>query len=83
MIPCLVKLPAGDLFGLTTAPSLFNKNRQVSVAEVAVLCQGYPIETMVKQISDALPGAKVMLIQQVMKGPVETVEHFKKFSFGV
>jgi putative ABC transport system permease protein len=38
---------------------------------------------MVKQISDALPGAKVMAIQQVVKGRMETLGHFKKFSYGI
>jgi putative ABC transport system permease protein len=68
---------------LTTAQSLFGKSGRVSMAEVAALCQDCPIEEMVKQISDALPGAKVMAIQQVVKGRMETLAHFKKFSFGV
>jgi putative ABC transport system permease protein len=68
---------------LDTAQSLFNKNGRVSMAEVAALCQDCPIEAMVKQISDALPGAKVMAIQQVVKGRMETLGHFKKFSYGI
>jgi putative ABC transport system permease protein len=68
---------------LDTAQSLFNKNGRVSMAEVAALCQDCPIEEMVKQISDALPGAKVMAIQQVVKGRMETLGHFKKFSYGI
>jgi putative ABC transport system permease protein len=68
---------------LATAQSLFNKNGRVSMAEVAALCQDCPIEDMVKQISDALPGAKVMAIQQVVKGRMETLGHFKKFSYGI
>ncbi|MGD9044148.1 MAG: ABC transporter permease [Desulfobacterales bacterium] len=68
---------------LATAQSLFNKSGRVSMAEVAALCQDCPIEDMVKQISDALPGAKVMAIQQVVKGRMETLGHFKKFSYGI
>ena len=68
---------------LTTAQSLFDKNGRVSMAEVAALCQDCPIEAMVKQISAALPGAKVMAIQQVVKGRMETLGHFKKFSYGI
>jgi putative ABC transport system permease protein len=68
---------------LTTAQSLFDKSGRVSMAEVAALCQDCPIEAMVKQISDALPGAKVMAIQQVVKGRMETLGQFKKFSFGI
>jgi len=68
---------------LTTAQSLFDKSGRVSMAEVAALCQDCPIEEMVKQISNALPGAKVMAIQQVVKGRMETLGQFKKFSFGI
>ncbi len=68
---------------LSTAQSLFDKGGRVSMAEVAALCHDCPIEAMVKQISDALPGAKVMAIQQVVKGRMETLGHFKKFSYGI
>ena len=53
------------------------------MAEVAALCKDCPIEEMVRQISHALPGAKVMAIQQVVKGRMETLSQFKKFSFGI
>jgi putative ABC transport system permease protein len=53
------------------------------MVEVAALCTACPIEDMVRQISEALPGAKVMAIQQVVKGRMETLMQFKKFSFGV
>jgi putative ABC transport system permease protein len=68
---------------LSTAQSLFDKSGRVSMAEVAALCQDCPIEAMVKQISDVLPGAKVMAIQQVVKGRMEILGQFKKFSFGI
>jgi putative ABC transport system permease protein len=68
---------------LTTAQSLFDKGGRVSMAEVAALCQDCPIDELVRQISDALPGAKVMAIQQVVKGRMETLGHFKKFSYGI
>lgn len=68
---------------LNTAQSLFDKGGRVSMAEVAALCQDCPIDAMVQQISDVLPGAKVMAIQQVVKGRMETLGHFKKFSFGI
>ena len=68
---------------LTTAQSIFGKAGRVSMAEVAALCKDCPIEEMVRQISDALPRAKVMAIQQVVKGRMETLDHFKKFSFGI
>jgi len=68
---------------LATAQSIFGKAGQVSMAEVAALCKDCPIEEMVMQISDVLPRAKVMAIQQVVKGRMETLDHFKKFSFGI
>jgi len=68
---------------LKTAQSILNKEGRVSMAEVAALCKDCPIEEMVKQISDALPGAKVMAIQQVVKGRMEALAQFKKFSIGI
>ena len=68
---------------LSTAQSLFDKNGRVSMVEVAALCQDCPIDAMVEQISEALPAAKVMAIQQVVKGRMETLAHFKKFSYGI
>jgi putative ABC transport system permease protein len=38
---------------------------------------------MVKQISVVLPSGNVMAIQQVVKGRMETISHFQKFSYGV
>ena len=68
---------------LSTAQAIFGKTGRVSMAEVAALCKDCPIEDMVKQISDALPGAKVMAIQQVVKSRMETLAQFKKFSYGI
>jgi putative ABC transport system permease protein len=68
---------------LATAQSLLDKSGRISMAEVAALCTACPIEEMVKQISQALPGAKVMAIQQVVKGRMETLSQFKKLSYGV
>ncbi|MBC8431742.1 MAG: ABC transporter permease [Desulfobacterales bacterium] len=68
---------------LATAQSLLDKPGRISMAEVAALCTACPIEEMVKQISQALPGAKVMAIQQVVKGRMETLSQFKKLSYGV
>ena len=68
---------------LATAQSIFNKNGRVSMAEVAALCKDCPIDEMVRQISEAIPGGKVMAIQQVVKGRMATLEQFKKFSYGI
>jgi putative ABC transport system permease protein len=68
---------------LDTAQSLLHKEGRVSMVEVAALCTACPIEAMVSQISRALPGTKVMAIQQVVQGRMETLSHFRKFSYGV
>ena len=68
---------------LATAQKIFGKEGRVSMAEAAALCKDCPIEDMVKQISDALPGAKVMAIQQVVKSRMETLGQLKKFSYGI
>ncbi|HAY39089.1 MAG TPA: ABC transporter permease, partial [Desulfobacteraceae bacterium] len=68
---------------LSTAQSLLGKEGRVSMAEVAALCKDCPVHEMVRQISEVLPGAKVMAIQQVVKSRMETLAQFKKFSYGI
>jgi putative ABC transport system permease protein len=68
---------------LPSAQRVLDKSGRVSMVEVAALCAGCPIEDMVRQISEALPGAKVMAIQQVVQGRMQTLMQFKKLSFGV
>lgn len=68
---------------LGTAQTLLGRPGSISMVEVAALCKDCPIDDMVRQISGALPDAKVMAIQQVVKGRMETLSHFKKLSFGV
>lgn len=68
---------------LKTAQMIFNKKGRISMAEVAALCHDCPIDDMVIQISDVLPGAKVKAIQQVVKGRMATLDQFKKFSYGI
>jgi putative ABC transport system permease protein len=68
---------------LKTAQGILNMEGRVSMAEIAALCKDCPIEDMVTQISEVVPGAKVMAIQQVVKGRMEALAHFRKFSYGV
>jgi putative ABC transport system permease protein len=68
---------------LSAAQEVLNMPGRVSMVEVAALCTACPIEEMVEQIGAVLPGAKVMAIQQVVKGRMDTLAHFKKLSFGV
>ncbi|KPK88053.1 MAG: ABC transporter permease, partial [Deltaproteobacteria bacterium SM23_61] len=50
---------------LDTAQSILGREGRISMAEVAALCSGCPVEEMVRQISEILPGANVMAIKQV------------------
>jgi putative ABC transport system permease protein len=68
---------------LPVAQGILGKEGKISMVEVAALCSGCPIPEMVKQISAVLPSGSVMAIQQVVKGRMETIGHFQKFSYGV
>jgi putative ABC transport system permease protein len=68
---------------LPTAQRVFQKTGRISMAEVAALCKDCPIEDMVRQISEVLPGAKVMAIQQVVKSRMEMLAQFTHFSYGI
>ena len=66
---------------LQTAQVLLGKEGRISMAEVAALCHGCPIEDMVAQISQVLPGAQVMAIKQVVKGRMEALDHFRRVAY--
>lgn len=68
---------------LPVAQRLLRKEGEVSLVEVAALCGDCPVEDIVAQISEALPGAKVSAIQQVVKTRLHALDQFKAFSFGV
>ena len=68
---------------LTTAQTILGKQGRISMAEVAALCNNCPIDDMVAQISNALPGAKVMAIKQVVSGRMATLGHFNRFAYGL
>jgi putative ABC transport system permease protein len=68
---------------LADAQALLGKTGQVSMVEVAALCEACPIEEMTHQIAAILPGARVMGIQQVVQGRMETLHQFQRFSYGI
>lgn len=68
---------------LVTAQKVLGKEGRISMAEVAALCSGCPIEEMVTQISGVLPGANVMAIKQVVKSRMNALEHFQKLAYGL
>jgi len=68
---------------LSTAQGILGKQGQISMVEVAALCNACPVDEMVQQISGVLPDAKVMAIQQVVKGRMDTLHRFSTFSLGM
>jgi len=66
---------------LPTAQAVLGKEGRISMAEVAALCHGCPIEDMVEQISAILPGAQVMAIKQVVKGRMEALDQFRRVAY--
>ncbi|MDF1536788.1 MAG: ABC transporter permease [bacterium] len=68
---------------LATAQLMLGMEDRVSMAEVAALCKDCPIEEMVRQISEVVPGGKVMGVQSVVKGRMETLAQFRKLTLGV
>jgi putative ABC transport system permease protein len=68
---------------LSTAQGILGKQGQISMVEVAALCNACPVDEMVQQISGVLPDAKVMAIQQVVKGRMDALHRFSAFSLGM
>jgi putative ABC transport system permease protein len=66
---------------LAAAQAILGKEGRISMAEVAALCHGCPVEEMVEQIAQALPGAQVMAIKQVVQGRIDALEHFRRVAF--
>lgn len=74
----------GLLFtGLAAAQEILDKQGQISMVEVAALCNACPIDEMVRQIAGVLPDARVMAIQQVVKVRMDTLHRLSSFSLGM
>lgn len=68
---------------LSAAQQLFNKPSQVNLIEIAALCYDCPIEEIVRQTSEKLPGAKVTAIRQTIESKMEAMHRFEHFSLGI
>ena len=68
---------------LTSVQKITGRKDELSLIEVAAFCNTCPINDMVQQLSDVLPGAKVTAIKQAVESRMETVKHFKRFSLGI
>lgn len=68
---------------LAKAQSLFHKQNQLSLIEIAARCYDCPIEEIVRQASDKLPGAKVTAIKQSIESKMTAIHRFEHFSLGI
>ena len=68
---------------LPAAQTLLGKEGRVSMVEVAALCLGCPIEKIVEQLTNALPGANVMAVKQVVQGRMDAMAHYRNFAWGL
>lgn len=68
---------------LATVQEMLDKPGKLSLIEVSALCSTCPIEQIVEQIGDKLPGTKVSALAQVMKSREQTVEQLTNFSIAV
>ena len=68
---------------LEKAQRLFNKPAAVSLIEVAAQCYDCPIEEIVAQTSEKLPGARVTAIRQTIESKMTAMHQFDHFSLGI
>jgi len=68
---------------LGAVQGLLGKPGRISLIEVSALCSTCPIDQIVEQISEKLPGSKVTALAQVMKSREQTVDQLGNFSLAV
>jgi putative ABC transport system permease protein len=68
---------------LNVAQEALGKEGQVSMVEIAALCHDCPVDDMVKQLQDVLPGTEVQAVQQVVKTRMHALGQFRLFAWGV
>ena len=68
---------------LAAAQAVLGKRGQVSMVEIAALCHDCPVDDMVMQLQEALPGTDVQAVQQVVKTRMHALGQFRLFAWGV
>ncbi|MHB8846482.1 MAG: ABC transporter permease [Nitrospirota bacterium] len=68
---------------LATVQKQFKKGNAVSLIELAALCGGCPIEDMVQQVNDALPGARAVAVKETVELKMQAMHYFHRFSLGI
>ncbi|HEX8723703.1 MAG TPA: FtsX-like permease family protein [Pyrinomonadaceae bacterium] len=72
------------VFGrLAEVQTLLDMPGRLSLVEVSALCKDCPVEDIVGQISQKLPGARVSALQQAVRARAETVERLTRFAGAV
>lgn len=68
---------------LSALQELQGKPGATSFIEVAALCSGCPIEDIVAQLQEKLPGAEVKALQQVINQRMASIHFVQKLAFGI
>lgn len=68
---------------LGVAQAILGKEGQVSLVEIAALCHDCPVDDMVGQLQQVLPGTAVQAVQQVVKTRMHALDQFRLFTWGV
>ncbi|MHB1420311.1 MAG: ABC transporter permease [Bacillota bacterium] len=68
---------------LLSSQTLLDKENQLSFIEVAAYCTTCPIQDIVGQIGEKLPGAKVTALAEAVKVRQETIGRFTSFAYAV
>lgn len=68
---------------LSVAQVELDKQGQVSMVEIAALCHDCPVDDMVNQLQQVLPGTDVQAVQQVVKTRMHALDQFRLFAWGV
>jgi putative ABC transport system permease protein len=68
---------------LSVTQVLLGKQGQVSMVEIAALCHDCPVDDMVNQLQQVLPGTSVQAVQQVVKTRMHALGQFRLFAWGV
>jgi putative ABC transport system permease protein len=63
--------------------TLLGKPGKVSLVEVSALCVDCPIDDLVAQISEVLPGADVQAVRQVMEQRMQVTRQFGRFAASI
>ncbi len=68
---------------LSIAQAELGKQGQISMVEIAALCHDCPVDDMVNQLQQVLPGTEVQAVQQVVKTRMHALGQFRLFAWGV